>query len=208
MMPDLAPYQGQELIVQSESLARELHAGQFYDKKPVPEFGGIRRTYANGHLAPAARIVEAWGFGAEEQATVWLHDTIEDVEGVTAGTLIRRRMPAAVGRAVLLQTKEDDLDYDDPFNFYPYDAAIAEDRLATVSKTAENLVNLANTTLMFPRKPPEKMIKHMRRYLDTVTFLRDAMPPIPNDESNYLKQVDSYIELGQHLIPHPRRSAA
>lgn len=208
MMPGLVPYQGQELIEQSEALARELHAGQFYDKEPVLDLGGIRRTYANGHLAPAARIVKAWGFGPEEQATVWLHDTIEDVKGVTAETLIRRRMPAAVARAVQLQTKENGVDYNDPFNFYPYVVDIAEDPLATVSKTAENLVNLANTILMFPEKPPEKMINHMRRYLDTVTFLRDAMPPIPNDRSNYLQMVDTYLEMGKHYIPHPRRSAA
>jgi hypothetical protein len=197
------PLWDNDLAVGSKELAYEFHGDQLYDKKPVPELGGVQRTYIDGHLQPAVRIVEKWGYGPEYVAGTWLHDSIEDVEEVTPELLIARRMPLIVVRGIQAVTKDPEKDYDDPRVFREYLEEIAADPLGPVIKTADSFVNLSNTALMYPEKSTEKFLQHQRRYLDTITFLRRAMPPIPVDTA------EDYVPVARVAgIPRQREEPA
>jgi len=89
-------------IRHSRQLAQELHAGKWYD-----EACGI--NYFDGHLVPVAEIGEMLcrmtGESRLAVSSLWLHDSVEDVEGVTIEYLHGRGVISPVLADVDLMTR-------------------------------------------------------------------------------------------------------
>jgi (p)ppGpp synthase/HD superfamily hydrolase len=175
---------GDELVRTADMIAFHAHAGQMYD----------HRTYYDGHLKPIAEFVDHLGFDSNYVAAALLHDVVEDTP-LTVHDLSKIGMPPTVTRAVDLVTKRDGIDYNNPKEFKAYLEDIASDPCATVVKYADSMNNLANTALMQPPVPKEKMQKRLRRYRQVVSHLGPMV--ILGSAS---EQVAS--------IPHPRRELA
>jgi (p)ppGpp synthase/HD superfamily hydrolase len=174
MTTDIAPQlelSGMELESAAEMLAREAHGrlNQMYDDLPIAP-GAELRTYADGHLVPVVNFMRACGFGSRAIAGGWLHDTPEDTD-VTLEDMLERGIPAGVTHSVDLVTKKKGIDYNDPEELKKYLRAIAEDEDATMIKFADSSINYANCVLLQPIVRPDRLVKRVRRYRTTISFL-------------------------------------
>jgi hypothetical protein len=161
------------------SIAREAHSGQMYDPTGYYDAAGLwhePRTYFEGHILPAVRIVKALGYGPLYIATTYLHDTKEDgrlPDGrpVTDEYLVQRCMPSEVVFGVDCVTKRPGESLDD------YRARVLLSPHAKVAKFADSGVNLANTLLFQPEVPDEVFTERVDTYIGNLALFQRNLPP-------------------------------
>jgi len=150
-----------ELIILSKSIARQTHAGQLYDE----------RDYYDAHIIPVVKMITKMGYDEEYQAVGYLHDVIEDSNGiVTAKSLIERGIPKPVVSAVELLTKIGEKDE-------VYLGKIATNNRAIVAKFADSSVNYAVTMDRMRELEDDQFNRWINRYSRNISFLKPLLPP-------------------------------
>jgi hypothetical protein len=172
----ITPQKVEELAA---GLAREIHAGQMYDKVGYFDGAGVwhePRPYFAGHIIPAVRVVQALGYGHLYVATTYLHDGVEqgrqpNGRKVTGTFLVQRCMPGEVVFGVDCLTKRPGEPLDE------YRERVLLSPLAVVAKFADSGVNLGNTLLRQPEVPDEVFGERVETYLGNMALFSAHMPP-------------------------------
>jgi (p)ppGpp synthase/HD superfamily hydrolase len=120
------------LVVSSEVLAESCHKDQMY--------GCVK--YIEHVKAVVRQVVESFGCHPYLEDVAWLHDVVEDCEGVTLDVLRQYGTPEVVVNAVDLLTKKDGVSYEDYIN-----NLVEEGDLAWKVKVADTLSNLAASVI-------------------------------------------------------------
>lgn len=145
----------------SEQIAREAHAGQFYNDG--------EGDYVELHIIPVVNVIIRMGYGEKHQAVGWVHDTGED-GGVTATDMLEHGLPLDVVEAADLLRKKGDPDE-------VYLREISRNGLAVVGKVADASVNLASTVLRAPEIDRQTFDRWFHRYTGYLNFLMPFLPP-------------------------------
>lgn len=152
----------EDSIRQARDLALELHAGQWYD-----QHCGI--TYFDGHLQPVAEIGEhlcrITGESRLAVASLWLHDSVEDVEGITLAYLHGRRVVTPVLQDVDLMTRRHNEKRRD------YLHRVSSTRRSAMEKLADSTGNVRNNLEFHDHWPGWISRKRIMKYPANIAHL-------------------------------------
>ena len=149
-----------DLLVKSEQLAREVHAGQLY--------GGV--DYTEAHLLPVANLVSAMGYGELYQAVALLHDAPEDNQQLTPDYMIYWGIPREVVEAVFI------LDKTKYHTHIAYLLAVSANPLASVGKVGDSLFNLTNILRGDHQFNRTKAQSKINEYCGNLSYLLPCLP--------------------------------
>jgi (p)ppGpp synthase/HD superfamily hydrolase len=156
-----------DLIPRARAFAVAAHAGQ-------TRKGGSDVPYVT-HCETVAAHVARWGGAGEIVAAAWLHDTVEDCDGITAD-LIEREFGARVRGLVDEVTDDKSLPKDERKRLQIEHAPHASED-ATLLKIADKLANVADLAAM-PADgwPVSRRVAYLDWAAAVVAALPDAHP--------------------------------
>lgn len=142
------------------------------------------------HLVAVAQDLLNFGYRDEELiVSALLHDSVEDVEGITF-KMIAERFGNVVAHVVRLLTKKKGVNYKKAINIRKYLAAIAEHPFAALIKTADRLHNFGTLRHATPEKKLRQALETKAAFIPFFKECRNAYPRY----ANYFFQAKTRIE--------------
>lgn len=140
----------------AEGIALERHAGRLYHGSPY--------DFVDYHLRPGVRIIRGLGGTDTQEATYWLHDTVEDTE-TTLADLISWGVPLEVVGGVDILSKPPDQSHQE------YMRRVAATPQVNGLKVVDSVVNLDATLELEPRMSTKDYDTCVRKYAGNIVFL-------------------------------------
>lgn len=157
-----------DIIDRARSFAAKAHAGQ-------TRKGAAQEPYFT-HLEDVAALVTGFGGDPEMIAAAWLHDTVEDCEGITEAT-IRAEFGAAIAGLVMEMTDDKSLPKAERKRLQVEHAPHKSDR-AKLIKVADKIANLR---ALAASPPADWDMARRTAYVDWACAVVDALPALPQD---------------------------